>query len=384
MTCSEVSVSRNCRRVGLLIGAFLVAVRVAAAQPDPDFDRRPTSDWPTGSPDGTRLVFVSDATGTKNIWVANQDGSNPRPVMNWGGSAQVDPAWSPDGTTITFSSNRGGREFNIWTIRPDGSAARQLTVDDGDNRQPRYSPDGTLILFTSNRNGRRELWTMQSDGSEPDEILSPRMRVSDPAWSPDGTGIVFVGCSPSNTAPLRMACNLFTLVSDDDEVTRITSGDVMDWNPTWGPQGIVFASDREGIQGLWITQPDGQALREFTHPPGGTGDLHPQWDLRGSQVVFGRAGQGADQAGMSIWSADAAGNERRLTNVKGFTYDGDVNVNGTVNCEDLAMFGRHSGGERDKRSLIPEPISTPTASLMCEILRRHRRSYPAGRFVDNG
>src|SRR5262245_14569216 len=75
----------------LLVGITIGAPTPATAQSDPDAISRPTADWPAASPDGTRLAFVSNATGTETIWIANRDGSNAKPLLNWRGSAQIDP-----------------------------------------------------------------------------------------------------------------------------------------------------------------------------------------------------------------------------------------------------------------------------------------------------
>src|SRR6478735_5921146 len=55
-------------------------------------------------------------------------------------------------------------DTQIWTIRADGTGARELTTD-GHNYQPTWSPDGSKILFVSDRDGNLELYTMDPDGA---------------------------------------------------------------------------------------------------------------------------------------------------------------------------------------------------------------------------
>ena len=71
---------------------------------------------PRFSPDGTRLAFLSDATGWLNLWVADADGADARPLVaedhehggpTWG-PGQRSFAWSPDGAAIVFERNEGG------------------------------------------------------------------------------------------------------------------------------------------------------------------------------------------------------------------------------------------------------------------------------------
>jgi len=71
---------------------------------------------PRFSPDGSRLAFVSDATGYANVWVARNDGARARPLLDesfehaeptWG-PGQRSFAWSPDGTSIALGRNEDG------------------------------------------------------------------------------------------------------------------------------------------------------------------------------------------------------------------------------------------------------------------------------------
>jgi Tol biopolymer transport system component len=83
-----------------------------------------------------------------NIWSVAPDGSNKHLVI--GSTAEdTDPQVSPDGKRMVFRSNRSGSS-EIWTAARDGSAQKKLTSFEGPQvREPRWSPDGKLIVFVA-------------------------------------------------------------------------------------------------------------------------------------------------------------------------------------------------------------------------------------------
>jgi TolB protein len=74
-----------------------------------------------------------------------------------------EPSFSPDGAKVAFQSNRTG-SFEVYRVGIDGSGLVQLTTTGGDNYKPQYLPNGQ-ILFYSQRDGRPQLYTMEADGS---------------------------------------------------------------------------------------------------------------------------------------------------------------------------------------------------------------------------
>jgi TolB protein len=79
--------------------------------------------------------------------------------------------WSPDGSRFVFSSpefDRPGHAANVFTVRTDGSAPRQLTHDRGDladDGADSWSPDGKKIAFVRFRHGVFQIYLMGADGT---------------------------------------------------------------------------------------------------------------------------------------------------------------------------------------------------------------------------
>jgi TolB protein len=86
---------------------------------------------------------------------------------------------------IAFESTRDG-DFEIYTMRPDGSRVRQLTFNDGpEDRAPAWSPDGRRIAFHSNRDAPYgEIYTMRADGSQQVNRTKHPAYENDADWHP--------------------------------------------------------------------------------------------------------------------------------------------------------------------------------------------------------
>jgi len=94
------------------------------------------------SPDGSQIVYSSDAAGGLELFVEPLDGGVPRQLTEDGGP-KVDAAWSPDGRLIAYRDlGRGG----LWLVAPSGGPPRQLTAF---GSQPAWFPDSERLVFAS-------------------------------------------------------------------------------------------------------------------------------------------------------------------------------------------------------------------------------------------
>jgi TolB protein len=93
---------------------------------------------PSWSPDGRRLVFVSDVSGSPQLYLVDSDGGAPRRITTRG-SENVDPDWGANGL-ITYSSRVEGR-YSICVINPDTGDFRQVSPRDADYDSPSWAPD---------------------------------------------------------------------------------------------------------------------------------------------------------------------------------------------------------------------------------------------------
>src|SRR5215813_10660988 len=137
-----------------------------------------TTTSPAIGPDG-RIAFASSKDGgSMRVYVIGSDGSNERALLSMGGHMDS-PSWSPDGRFLAFAWDSDGT-FNIYVADVASQQTLKLTRE-GRNENPTWSPDSRHIAFQSNRSGRWEIWAMHVDGSEPRQLTRGGGRA--PSWS---------------------------------------------------------------------------------------------------------------------------------------------------------------------------------------------------------
>jgi Tol biopolymer transport system component len=148
------------------------------------------------SPDGKRVAFTT--AGHEDLFVVGMDGSSFRRLTD-DAFRDRGPTWSPDGERLVFYSDRTG-SYQLWSIRPDGSGLQQLSRLAGAANFPVWSPDGSRIATVDLRGqGWRVLDSER--GSVVREFTKPvreGVRFWPLSWSSDGASIlgsVWVGSS---------------------------------------------------------------------------------------------------------------------------------------------------------------------------------------------
>ncbi len=149
--------------------------------------------FPSWAPDGVQVVyrFWGDTAGGLRI-VSVTDGAIRTLTTGYDNF----PMWSPKGDRIVFS-RLANDNFDIYTIRPDGTGLRRLTDAEGNDSHPAWSPDGEYILFSSSRFGFKdeaplfdipqpygELFIMNADGSDQRALTDNKWEEGTPSWMP--------------------------------------------------------------------------------------------------------------------------------------------------------------------------------------------------------
>ncbi|MCX8490296.1 MAG: amidohydrolase, partial [Cyclobacteriaceae bacterium] len=102
---------------------------------------------PKFSPDGTKLLFISDRSGGENIWWFNLDKKDSLQVTKGNTEHYQSAEWTPDGIYIVAS--RGVRNFKLWMFHKEGGSGAQL-ISKPDNLktvEPAFGNDGRFVWF---------------------------------------------------------------------------------------------------------------------------------------------------------------------------------------------------------------------------------------------
>ncbi len=137
---------------------------------------------PTWSPTGQQIAFISDRSGTPQLWAMDADGANVRRLVNEGGHCDS-PSWSPDGRFILYSWQAPHQyKHDIFILEVATGRIFQLTSGRGSSEAPSWSPDGRHIVFQSDRSGENQVFIMNADGKNLKQLTAYGINGS-PSWS---------------------------------------------------------------------------------------------------------------------------------------------------------------------------------------------------------
>jgi len=254
----------------------------------------------------TRIAFVSDRTGHKEIYTMDYDGYGQSPLTNhrsinltprWSfdnsriaytsyhrgnpdlyfqtlydqrlisfpirGGLTTTPAFAPDGERLAFSSSRS-RDPEIYISDIRGRGLKRLTQNRGVDISPVWNPrSGREIAFVSGRSGSPQIYIMDDEGANLRRMITEGGEAVSPSWSPDGVHIVF-----SWRRRLTGRFDIYLLDVVTSRFTQLTRDGANNEHPVWSPDSrhIAYESNRfGGRRQVFIMLADGTQKIQLTN-----------------------------------------------------------------------------------------------------------------------
>ena len=225
---------------------------------------------------GSRIAFVSDKTGKKEIYLCGYDGSNVRQVTR-DGSISVSPSLSPDGRKLAYTSYLGGFADVYLIDLPTGKRQRIISQP-GTNTGAAFSPAGDKIALTMSFPGNPELFTAGLDGKKAKRLSRSKAVESSPTWSPDGKRVCYV--SDATSKP-----QLYLVNSSGGRPQQLKLGYGYCVEPDWSPDGqrIAFNVRQGGRNHVAVHDFENKVTKTITKGPNSE---TPIWGADSRHLIY--------------------------------------------------------------------------------------------------
>jgi eukaryotic-like serine/threonine-protein kinase len=213
----------------------------------------------TWMPDG-RVVYVSRAYGSQDIWLMDQEGKSQRQLTT--AETRIDryPAATPDGRYIVFVSTRTGNS-NIYRYDLISGEQKQLTSGLSEEF-PAVSADGKWVIYASTESIKHTLWKVSIDGGEPVQLTDKLSTWPD--VSPDGQKIAcWYRSEPGATWQIAV---IPVSGGAPEKVFEVPPNADTPIPARWTPdgRGISFVATRNGVSNVWYQPLAGGAPHQVT------------------------------------------------------------------------------------------------------------------------
>lgn len=218
---------------------------------------------PAVSPDGRMLACTTFARGQPEIVVLSAETGRRLTFYNQRASLNATPAFTPDSKNVVFSSTAGGDFANVYMADVNGGNLRRLTQVRAVEMEPKINPKtGEDIVFTSGRSGPPQIYRMNSEGADVGILSTGEGDAVNPSWHPEGKFIAFAwtrGYEPGSF-------NIFVMDVASKNYVQLTTGRERNENPVWAPDGLhlAFSSRRSGRTQIYSMLADGTQQKQLT------------------------------------------------------------------------------------------------------------------------
>ena len=271
-----------------------------------------------------------------------------------GGSSPAHAAHAK--TRIIFDANRQSPDdYNILSVKPNGSHVRTLTRNSASDFEASASPNGKRIAFVSDRDGNAEIFIMHADGSHERQLTHTSSAPSSvdhefPAFTANGKKIVFDSNRDGDY-------EIYVMRTNGTHVRQLTHNDDNDYGPAGSPSGkkIAFNSDRDGDQEIFVMKANGRRQRQITHNH--AEDELPAYFPNGKKIAFDSDRDGNEE----IFTMKANGrHQRQLTHTSSTATARGASLRGGTHPRPGIATPADAG---TRGVILPGPVTNDGASV---------------------
>jgi TolB protein len=208
---------------------------------------------PSWSPDGQSLAYVSFEDKLPSVYVQDLKTGERKRVSARAGVNQA-PAWSPDGKKLALTLSTRDGNLDIYIMEIATGALTRITDDPGIDTEPQWSQDGQTIYFTSDRAGGPQIYRIGiKSGDKPQRLTFQGSYNARPRLSPDESQLAFV---TQEDGGYRIA----TMDLHGHGDAQVLTKGHFDVSPSYAPNGvmIIYASRDHGRGVLALVSADGR------------------------------------------------------------------------------------------------------------------------------
>ncbi|RYD47235.1 MAG: hypothetical protein EOP85_05860, partial [Verrucomicrobiaceae bacterium] len=327
-----------------MLAMGLAAVSMAMAEVPSGATRLELVTTPAVAPDGKTMVFE----WIDDLWLASTQGGEAKRIVDVPGR-DAHPQFTPDGRRVVFSSDRTG-SLQVYSIPTGGGETTRHTWHTEGCELKCLSPDGKEAIIR----GMRERWgfratrlmriSLEKDRRE--QLLFDATATS-AAWAPDGESILFCrggeqlyrkgykGSRASRIWQLDIATGRSVLKVEEEGDAR---------SPSWLPdgRGFYYVSSKTGTPELWLAR-DGSPPEPVTRHEGDGLFVRPA-SVVAPVIVFHRGAElfrlspGEQAVPLALWTREKLPDVSTETREIRSTTDADFTTGG-----DQVVFA--AGGE---------------------------------------
>ena len=221
----------------------------------------------------TKIAFVGTASGPKEIYLADYDGSNSRRLTS-DRSISVAPSLGPGARNLAYTGYHEGYP-DVYVIDVASGARQRVVKAPGTNSGAAISPDGGKMALTMSKDGNPEIYITGLRGGMARRLTRTRGVESSPTWSPSGGELIY--SSDNGGSP-----QLYRIGAGGGGGSLISTGFGYCTDPSWSPDGkkVAFTVRSGGGFSVAVMDLGGGGARVFAS------GQNPVWGRNSRHLIY--------------------------------------------------------------------------------------------------